>query len=547
MKRHIPLITAIFFAMGVMSNVHVSPEEAQNAAMNYFQKVRHDSKGDCIVRKPESVSLLGKAEMWLVPVNDSWILVSSDKRTAAILARFTSEEKPDFKSFSPGGKYLIACYEYDIEYVRDSCPECPIHESWTRRLSKSRTQKRQTTYNPSEVQPLLGGIEWDQFGNHTYYDCDIIYNKYCPNITTTALYLCGHAAVGCVAVAVGQIMRYWKWPYAADVPTTVGGSTKVKKFYNWDLMPNYLSYFSSTEEVDMVAGFLRDCGYDLDMDYGESSGATDDAARSTFVNFGFDDDSLTLRAKWKTSGWTITLHREIANGRPVYYSGRTSIVGGDGHAFVLDGYDAYDLYHANLGWGGYDDGYYFIDTITVGGSCFSKWQAAIWGIQPARNHCTGLTVTSVESPKFCIAQEGAITIDGVVMNNISHGEIYSEESIRLTPGTKIYSGCNVRCSIKPIPCNPPITPLTNNIAAHRHGIFDDTNNVEGYPNKADNPIEISDEIPISEMFVYNINGELLLHGNKSVLANSFLPNGIYIVKSVTEGGQIIPKKILLQR
>jgi len=158
MKRYVFLLIALFFVIGVMGETDVSVQEAQEISVSYYSQVRDITKEYCNVGTPERISLLGLAEMWIVPVNDSWILVSTDKRTEAILARFTTQEKPDLKTYPPAAQY----------------------------------------------------------------------NKFCPNINTNMQYLCGHAVAGCVAIAVAQIMRYWEWPYAADVPTTIGGSTKVK-------------------------------------------------------------------------------------------------------------------------------------------------------------------------------------------------------------------------------------------------------------------------------------------------------------------------------
>jgi len=532
MKRHFMLIIAVFVTLTAIGERRASIQEAQEVALRYYQKISDDSKGDYTAGVPESVSLLGIADMWLVPVNDCWILVSSDKRTEAILARFMTSEKPDLKTYPPAAQYLISCYEHDIAFVRDSCDDCPVRSSW----EKSYGAKTSQSVNSGEVTPLLGNMAWNQYGNNGYStpDPDKVYNKYCPSISTDLWYLNNHAAVGCVAVAVGQIMRYWRWPYAAQVPTTVGGSTKELKFYNWDLMPLRLYNSSSLSQVNEVAGFLRDLGYDLGMNYGESSGCSDGDAMETFVNFGFDENTLTYGKKISTSGWTNIMHNEIAAGRPVYYSGCDSFFGTDGHAFVLDGYDAGDLYHVNLGWGGGSNGYYFIDTITAGGSSFSHWQAAIWGIQPAQSNCTSLTVSSVSTPKFCIAQEGLVTLSGTDIHNVTNGRVYSETGIRLTTGTHIANGCNVQLAIKPIPCDPPSGPAY--IVAH-HSSEDRISEIEEDKTK--------ESQYLSKVLIYTIDGKLIQQTSEIESVKKHLPNGIYIIKAITDSGNSFQSKILI--
>lgn len=552
MRRYFFIIIALYVVCeSGLSNIYVSAEEAREVVETYFPIVREDAPRESKAGSPEKFSLLGLAEMWLVPVHDSWIVVSTDKRTAAILARIETAEKPDFKLAPPAAQYLISCYEHDIAYVRDSCKDCHINENWKKQPQRMISQTQQVRSYPSSVDPILGNIAWNQYGNKSYYpQCEKVYNKFCPGITTDKSWLCDSAAVGCVAIAVGQIMQYWHWPYASDVPTTIGGSSKEKKFYNWDLMLPYLTNSSSVDEANAVAGFLRDLGYDLDMSYGEISGATDYAARRTFVHFGYDDNTLTHRAKWKTSGWTNILHEEIAAGRPVYYSGCTDGLCLHGHAFVLDGYDTAGLYHVNLGWGGSLNGYYYIDTITPGTSSYSHWQAAIWGIQPASNYCTPLTVTQVEAPKFCISQAGQVTLDGVNISNITEGKVYSNECIKLMNGTFIGNGSYVKLAIKPIPCSSPVIP-PNNIQARNNT----TSDLEiSPPLERDIDIKILDENIIIEstqevlyMHIYSIDGKMLYMQNGSALSVSSMPNGLYIIKAMDEKGNVCQKKFLLHR
>ena len=532
MKRHLMLLIAVFVTLTAIGERRASIQEAQEVALRYYQKISDDSKGDYTAGVPESVSLLGIADMWLVPVNDCWILVSSDKRTEAILARFMALEKPNLKAYPPAAQYLISCYEHDIAFVRDSCDDCPVRSSW----EKSYGAKNAQSVNSGGVAPLLGNMAWKQYGNNdsSTPNADKVYNKYCPSISTNLSYLNNHAAVGCVAVAVGQIMRYWRWPYAAPVPTTEGGSTKELKFYNWDLMLLKLYNSSNLSQVNEVAGFLRDLGYDLGMQYGESSGSTINDAFNTFINFGYDESTLTLRSKWNTSGWTNILHSEIAAGRPVFYRGAT--LGGSGHAFVLDGYDAGDLYHVNLGWGAYYNDYYFIDTITAGGACYSHSQKAIWGIQPAQSNCTSLTVSSVSTPKFCIAREGLITLSGTDIHNVTDGRVYSETGIRLTTGTHIANGCNVRLAIKPIPCEPPSGPAY--IVAH-HNSEDHISEIE-----AD---KINENQHFRNATIYTIDGKLIKQTSDIESVRKYLPNGIYIIKAITDSGNSLQYKILISK
>lgn len=531
MKRCLNLIVAIGVAMGAMGEMKVSQEEAQDVALRYYQEITDNPEGDYTVGIPEPFSLQGLADMWLLPINDTWILVSSDKRTEAILARFDTKEKPDLKSYPPAAQYLISCCEYDIAYVRDNCKECQMRKSWEKQQQKIVAQTHQAKSLLS-VDPLLGSIAWNQCGNASSGPlCSHVYNKCCPSISTTNPNLCNKAVTGCVAIAVGQIMRYWKWPYAADVPITVGGSTKNKKFYNWNLMPPSLSNNSSLDEADMIAGFLRDLGYDMNMNYGESSGTSDDNAFKTFKNYGFDENTLTKRLKSSTPGWTNILHEEIAAGRPVYYGGYDSFWGTGGHAFVLDGYDEGHMYHINMGHGTIGDGYYMIDNV------YPYYQIAIWGIQPSPRYCTSATITAVETPRFCIAQEGMVTLNGVQMYSILDGRVFSETGIRLTSGTHIAGNGFVWLAIKPIPCAAPMGPA--NIAVYNAD--SDISSIE------ENKKVQTDLQHLTNIHIYSIDGKLINQFSGGELSTlSLLPNGVYILQASTEAGQLYQEKIIIQ-
>lgn len=91
------------------------------------------------------------------------------------------------------------------------------------------------------------------------------------------------------------------------------------------------------------------------------------------------------------------------------YSGNT---GGDGHAFVIDGYDASNnLFHINFGWGGSGDGYYAIDDVAgVGGYCIG--QACVYNIRPKyRNISINYKLGAID------VSEGTVDVAFSVINN----------------------------------------------------------------------------------------------------------------------------------
>jgi len=84
-------------------------------------------------------------------------------------------------------------------------------------------------------------------------------------------------------------------------------------------------------------------------------------------NFGYDKSlSMYERKYYDDSEWASIIKEQLNLGLPVLASGKP-LAGGNGHAFVIDGYDNKDKFHINWGWGGIADGYYPIDSLTPHG------------------------------------------------------------------------------------------------------------------------------------------------------------------------------------
>ena len=461
------IISVIFLISFIVSNSQeVSESFAVKMANYYFQMFQSENKDtddnvDSIMTAnhklaiPEQISPNGRANMWLVPVKDGWILLSGSMKATPILAYIPSLKKPIYDSLPPAAQELLDSYEDYIAYINNDADSFDIDSRWLYVLSDIEDTTKNTNHRSITVGPLLT-VNWGQSGGGSC-PSNKIYNKFCPTVIDPDR--CNKAPAGCVAVAIAQIMWYWKWPYAAQIPMTVGGNDTILKYYNWNLMPTSINNSTSMDKVDRIAEVLHDCGYKLGMNYGAGgSSAGDDDAENALKAFGYDENTLDLRYKYNTSGWTNMLRTNIDNGQPVYYSGQKQMIGGKGHAFVVDGYQTGGpIYHINWGWKGSYNGWYNIDDAYINDTIhYNYWQAAIFGIRPAPRYCTDLTITSsVESPRFCIAQAGQVTISGVNITNITEGRVFSAEQIRLTNGTHLSNCENIYMAIKPVPCTPP--------------------------------------------------------------------------------------------
>jgi len=236
------------------------------------------------------------------------------------------------------------------------------------------------------VAPLLTD-KWDQ-------GCR--YNSLCP----TQQGPCDHAEVGCVAVAMGQIMHYWRYPATGwgTYSYTSAGLTLSADFgnttYDWDHMPDSLTENSTEAEIEAIATLLFQCGVSVKMNYGpNSSNAKMTDVPNALIRYFSYSKRLHLEKKkdYSNEEW-ITLLKDCLNlQQPIMYSGSSSSIG---HAFVCDGYDADDLFHFNWGWG-VADGYFAVDNLNPLGYDFSSNNYAIFGIDP---HYEPYTVTATAYP-----------------------------------------------------------------------------------------------------------------------------------------------------
>lgn len=258
---------------------------------------------------------------------------------------------------------MIDGYLEEIRHCMNNDTVTLFHAAEWRKLLHDSTLNRSLT--SVIVSPLLTST-WDQ---------DDPYNYYAPGNNQFT-----HCAAGCVAVAMGQVMNYWKYP--------VWQPDRIKQI-DWCNMTDQLDPFGSTlEEIDAVAGLLYECGLSVNMCYcngGYGSSANTQDVRDALVNqFGYSNDAdFQLRFWHNNNTWIGRIKNNLNHSWPVIYRGRSSTTGGSGHAFVCDGYDSDDRFHFNFGWGGSFDGYFTLDNLTPTGHNYNYLQGAIFYIYPS--------------------------------------------------------------------------------------------------------------------------------------------------------------------
>lgn len=245
--------------------------------------------------------------------------------------------------------------------------------------------------NATAVVNALIATSWDQAPR---------YNNKCPSDASLSS-LGGHPSTGCVATAMGQIMKYWGYPkkgtgsesYKSEYYGTLSTNFAITE-YDWTNMPLKLSSSTSSTQNNAVATLLYHCGVAVHMQYNcdgrGSSGAyvvdygygraSAEKALKTYFGYASTLQGKTWTSSVSTSSWKSMLKTELDNNRPILYAGHSQSSGG--HAFVCDGYDSNDKFHFNWGWSGQANGFFSLTALTPSGYSFSENQQAVIGIKP---------------------------------------------------------------------------------------------------------------------------------------------------------------------
>lgn len=327
----------------------------------------------------------GTPAFYVFNTTKGYVLVSADDCAHPILGY--SETTPfDVNDVPDQMEYYLQGFVEQIQFgVTHRLVDAAIAHEWD--LVKASGQIKDVK-GANAVTPLVTA----QWGQRCYY------NNMCP-ADASATNSCGHTLVGCVAVAMGQIMHYWGYPttgYGSHTYTPLDDNTyqpsgypdQTANFgattYQWNNMPDALYESSSTTQINAVATLLWHCGVSVEMMYG----VTGSGAYSSDVPYALQDYFLYASDMqfvemqyYSDTQWLNLIKGSLNLGRPVYYCG-SDTEGLGGHAFVCDGYNNNDFLHFNWGWYGNWDDYYAVGALNASIYQFNNNNRAIINIHP---------------------------------------------------------------------------------------------------------------------------------------------------------------------
>lgn len=300
--------------------------------------------------------------------NDGYVIISNEDCAIPILG-YSFSKKFETKNIAPSFQWLLDNYSKQIEFIKKT--KAPATLKITEQWNKYSTKDFHPEILRDEVGPLITSV-WNQCA---------YYNTLCPADPEACD---GHVPVGCVAMAMAQIMDYYQYPNQGSGSHSYyaeGYGNQTANFgettYNWSNIPDYLTDYNLDVET-----LCYHCGVSVEMGYGtHGSGAySPSVAYALQTYFGYINTMQNVdKGNYSEEEWDNLLKNEFNNSRPIHYSGFGE---SGGHAFICDGYQDNNYFHFNWGWDGLFNGYYTLDNLNPRTSTFNEWQSAIIGIHP---------------------------------------------------------------------------------------------------------------------------------------------------------------------
>ena len=383
--RKLLFLAALLFAASSAIAGNVDLSTAQTKAANFL--LNKASHGRLMTSAPtvkwvhevKNSSNIALTTLYIVNTDKGYAIVAGDDRAKEILAYGDGCLK-SINDLPDAVQYFLDIYQKQLEYLQAHPGMMP--EKYTKNRGVS-------------VEPLLR-TAWAQ-GKPYNMQCPKVGREYCK--------------VGCSALSLAQVMRYWEYPAGSPaLPGYTGEEFGItvpalpEYTFDWDNMWDTYENYTSDSQIDRIPEanknaityFLRYVGQAETMDYGTSmSGAEYDEILQALRTFGYDegahyemkDDYDTGYPNYNDEEWAALIQSELAAGRPLVYCAydmSSDSTGVMGHAFNVDGYDAVnDMYHVNFGMSSSLNTYYAlnafaIDAITV----YDFFPLLFAGVQP---------------------------------------------------------------------------------------------------------------------------------------------------------------------
>ena len=371
--------------MALTANLCINAQQrqqvTQSEAVTIAQKLLtgsnvHSERTMPNIQIAEKRDSMGNVILYEVTADSTSILLSGSRACYPLLGKYHAPNGPllyIYDNLPDNIRWLIDGYIAQITpCFRNDSIRLYYNEKWDSLIAGSNPYNRD-----SEEHILDFTSKWKQKGCNNSENT-IGYEYYMPPDANNT---CIHSRVGCCAVAMGQVLNYWKHPASPDWKAT----------YDWCNMSDTLDVNSPDfqKNREAIALLLRDCAAPITASnhYGCDGTLSDMTQIPSALNnsFSYSSNARFERKSDHLDDWNTIVKEQIDQGRPIIY-------GGGGHTFVCYGYfdDNQDGFFImlNMGNGSLGNGWYtpndisFDHPITYTHYDFTSNQSAIIDIYP---------------------------------------------------------------------------------------------------------------------------------------------------------------------
>ena len=381
MKKILFLAALVLAALQVTAanvDLATAQQSAQRFLMTQAAKGRFMTSAPAIkwTHEVKTSSNAAQAAYYIVNTDRGYVIVSGDDRAREILA-YGDGSLENMNDIPENMQFFLDMYKAEMEYFL-AHPDQPIK---VRNANLGQT-----------VQPLLTTL-WQQGSNNGRSP----YNRLCPQ--SDGMY----CLVGCAAVSLSQVMKFWNYPAGSPaLPEYTGergvtASALPATTFDWaNMLDSYKNENWTEAQRDAISTLMRYVGGALFMDYNpQMSGADEDQMMNAIKLFGFDPSAhyvlknnydQAMTENYNDDDWTTMMQTELIEGRPLMYCAYSSTSSGDsfyGHAFNVDGYNANDdTYHVNFGQSEERNGWYAFNAFGYGITVYKYFQLMFLDVKP---------------------------------------------------------------------------------------------------------------------------------------------------------------------
>lgn len=521
----------LFFIINIAFAKTVTPERAKEVAISFFNSTLPENKSLRSISNLQLVytenlnNFFSATPAYYIFNNtgDKGFVIIAGNDNATPIVGYSHEGTIDINNMSPA--FLQWMNGYKKFLLHSSSKERKVTNTIALKWNPDYYSKSNNNRVRKNVTKLLY-TEWSQ-GKY--------YNSECKGKHT-----------GCVATALGQIMKHWAYPGVGQ------GCRNNTNFYNtdyyWCNMPKKLDRNSSNKEVRSVATLLRDCGMSVDMNYeaDHSSAHTEKTVHALKEYFGYHDDIKIIKeGNYSKKEWRNLFKTQLDKRQPIIMrGGDTRVNESGGHAWVCDGYDNNERFNMNWGWGGKDDGYFDLYKLEFDDdSNYNKSNYAIINIKPPSNR-PGYTVDGEPSIfanyKFIPHSGSTIQIleNGKWVNKYNYSiHLHDGETREITSRAFNKIGYSGACT--------KIYRSYKDTGDWYRTEKNTNNSIVLYPNPTSNELHINSTMQIDSINCFSISGNqvsIVFKNNKISVKD--LPTGLYFLRIINAKNEVITRKFI---